>query len=256
MGGAINGFASRLALAEAFDPQLDLLLAACGEFGFTSVIYDYAPVPRAHDGTMIAPNLLRTRNVPDSFTALWGQGCYYRIDPVQQICLDHTMPFVWSYRGGGPRILERLLTREHAPVVSYMNDMRMNCGVTVPVHTARGELATVTALRLDPEPEFLREAERQLGAFALLAHCFHASASRAFDRRTRTCPHVRLTPRETECLRWVAEGKTAQDIAVILGRSLATVCLHIANATRKLGAQNRSQAVARAAHYRLLDPPD
>ena len=55
------------------------------------------------------------------------------------------------------------------------------------------------------------------------------------------------------CLRWAAQGKTAQDIADILGRSLATICLHLNNATRKLDAQNRAQAVAHAFHYRLFD---
>jgi LuxR family transcriptional regulator len=46
---------------------------------------------------------------------------------------------------------------------------------------------------------------------------------------------------------------TAKQIAYKLDRSPATVMLHLKSATRKLGARNRVQAVARAAHYRLLD---
>jgi LuxR family transcriptional regulator len=64
---------------------------------------------------------------------------------------------------------------------------------------------------------------------------------------------VRLSPRERECLKLCAKGMTAKQIAYKLDRSPATVMLHLKSATRKLGARNRVQAVARAAHYRLLD---
>jgi LuxR family transcriptional regulator len=54
-------------------------------------------------------------------------------------------------------------------------------------------------------------------------------------------------------LKLCAQGLTAKQIAFRLDRSPATVMLHLKSATRKLGARNRVQAVARAAHYRLLD---
>jgi LuxR family transcriptional regulator len=148
----------------------------------------------------------------------------------------------------------RPLTREHQPVVQYLKDARLTCGATVPIHAPDGALATVTAIRVDPERAFLDEARRQLGTFSLLAHHFHRVAYLSLSPGERRCHLVRLTPREIECLRWAARGKTAQDIAVILDRSLATICLHLNNAMRKLGAQNRAQAIARAYHYRLLGP--
>lgn len=56
---------------------------------------------------------------------------------------------------------------------------------------------------------------------------------------------VRLTARERDALRWVAEGKSDWEISVILGLSQTTVRFHVDNARRKLGAVNRAQAVAR-----------
>jgi DNA-binding CsgD family transcriptional regulator len=49
-----------------------------------------------------------------------------------------------------------------------------------------------------------------------------------------------------ECLRWAAMGKTDIEISMIIKRSRATVRFHIHNASMKLDAVNRSQAVFKA----------
>ena len=63
-----------------------------------------------------------------------------------------------------------------------------------------------------------------------------------------------VTPREAEVLRWVKEGKTNSDIAVILNLSPWTVKNHVQNTLKKLGVQNRAQAVSRAIAARLIQP--
>ncbi len=63
---------------------------------------------------------------------------------------------------------------------------------------------------------------------------------------------VRLTDRERDTLAWVAEGKSDWEISVILGVAEATVRFHVDNGRKKLGAVNRTQAVARLAAARLL----
>jgi LuxR family transcriptional regulator, quorum-sensing system regulator BjaR1 len=56
----------------------------------------------------------------------------------------------------------------------------------------------------------------------------------------------KLTPRESEVLRWVASGKSAREIGEILDISKRTVDEHVLAAVRKLGAVNRTHAVALA----------
>ncbi|WP_066530032.1 helix-turn-helix transcriptional regulator [Erythrobacter sp. CCH5-A1] len=58
-------------------------------------------------------------------------------------------------------------------------------------------------------------------------------------------PPPALTPREADCLAYVAEGKTDWEIAVILSLSEATVRFHIDNARAKLDAATRAHAVAK-----------
>lgn len=55
---------------------------------------------------------------------------------------------------------------------------------------------------------------------------------------------LRLSGREQEVLSWLAEGKTNQEIALILGISQGTVKRHLENIYGKLGVENRLAAVA------------
>lgn len=64
-----------------------------------------------------------------------------------------------------------------------------------------------------------------------------------------------LTSREREVLRLVAQGLPGKQIAGTLGISERTVKFHTASLIRKLGADNRAQAVALAAQRGLLDSP-
>lgn len=55
-----------------------------------------------------------------------------------------------------------------------------------------------------------------------------------------------LTPRETEILFWVAQGKTNAEIGTILGAAPATVKKHVENFLPKLGVETRLAAALRA----------
>jgi DNA-binding CsgD family transcriptional regulator len=66
-----------------------------------------------------------------------------------------------------------------------------------------------------------------------------------------------LTPREREVLWWAAQGKSAAEIGKVLHISKRTVDEHTQNAAHKVGAANRTQAVAVALRERLIgkNPP-
>ncbi|MEO5323370.1 LuxR C-terminal-related transcriptional regulator [Mesorhizobium sp. CC13] len=55
-----------------------------------------------------------------------------------------------------------------------------------------------------------------------------------------------LSDRERECLFWVSEGKTTEEVALILGVSSNTVNSYITHAIQKLSASNRAMAIATA----------
>jgi DNA-binding CsgD family transcriptional regulator len=63
-----------------------------------------------------------------------------------------------------------------------------------------------------------------------------------------------LTPREKECLKWLAIGLRPQQICDKLNNAYRTTEKQIASARQKLNAHNNEQAVAKALVYGLLEP--
>jgi DNA-binding CsgD family transcriptional regulator len=51
-----------------------------------------------------------------------------------------------------------------------------------------------------------------------------------------------LTQRETEVLKWVRQGKSNKEIAVVLGIEPKTVAKHLERIFKKLGVENRTAA--------------
>lgn len=52
-----------------------------------------------------------------------------------------------------------------------------------------------------------------------------------------------LTPRESEILFWITQGKSNPEIAIILTMQLVTVKKHVQNILQKLGVENRTAAL-------------
>jgi DNA-binding NarL/FixJ family response regulator len=69
-----------------------------------------------------------------------------------------------------------------------------------------------------------------------------------------TPPIERLTPREREVLRHVAQGMTNSEIAAALVVSVATVKFHVEHVIAKLGVADRTQAAVRAVELGYLVP--
>jgi len=62
-----------------------------------------------------------------------------------------------------------------------------------------------------------------------------------------------LSAREREVLALAAQGKTARGIGAILGITKRTVDAHSRAAARKLGATNKTQAVALAVGHGIVN---
>ncbi|HEY1769160.1 MAG TPA: helix-turn-helix transcriptional regulator [Chthoniobacterales bacterium] len=61
-----------------------------------------------------------------------------------------------------------------------------------------------------------------------------------------------LTLRETEIVKWIAEGKTNFEIAIILGISRATVKTHVEHVLQKLDVTTRTAAAVCAVREGVL----
>ena len=77
-----------------------------------------------------------------------------------------------------------------------------------------------------------------------------ASAARREGRQGER--DFELTERELECLFWIAEGKTSDEIAMILGISRNTINNYITSVMRKTATKTRSEAIAFAVRNNLV----
>ncbi|MFK7881451.1 helix-turn-helix transcriptional regulator, partial [Roseobacter sp.] len=63
-----------------------------------------------------------------------------------------------------------------------------------------------------------------------------------------------LSPREAECLLWLAKGDRNAEIARRLGVNSKTVDFHLAGARQKLNAKTSTEAVVIAVINRYIQP--
>lgn len=130
----------------------------------------------------------------------------------------------------------------------------LDAAIVVPVHLPFNQIAAAALTRIqgincDLETKFESVADR----FAPAVHRFirgYVMVTRDDQYLPRECY---LSPREVECLSWVARGKTDYEISIILGCSHAGVRYHLARAGAKLGAMNRAQSVFRAGQMGYLN---
>lgn len=172
-----------------------------------------------------------------------------------------------------PEWLERYVTRnyvDHDPLVKYMRKnpsqvtwsdaaaridldrnarevfcdagaYKLNDGFALPLVTLEGEVVMVS---LGGEHVDLDEHAVRLIS---LASTYAIGRAIQLASEHQTIEHrPELTPREKECMRWAAAGKSEWEISQILGISEHTSEKHLLNAKSKLGASNRVQAIAEA----------
>lgn len=112
------------------------------------------------------------------------------------------------------------------------------------LHVGRQRLFLLfsAATRRQIDPDGLAKAQ---------LHCCYA-LSEAPDLLAAASQQDPLSDRERECLYWVSEGKTTEDVAMILGVSANTVNSYITHAIQKFAASNRAMAVATAIRSGIL----
>lgn len=175
------------------------------------------------------------RHWPEEWFATYVRADFVRVDPVIRMCRRTVSPFEWAEAPFDS-------TREPgaAQVMNLAGDMGLKRGFTIPVHGLHGFEACFSLSGRDPD--FDRRTKPALHLIAMYAF----EQAQKLAARVHTEELNPLTAREREVLTWAAVGKTHADIAEILSVTERTVTAHTVNATHKLGAANKTQAVVRA----------
>lgn len=119
---------------------------------------------------------------------------------------------------------------------------RQYVSLTVSVGRTRFALMLLFEENFVLSPELLREVG------LLAGYCVSLSTRKA----QKSDRDFELTERELECLFWIAEGKTSDEIATILGISKNTINNYITSVMRKTATKTRSEAIAYAVRNNLV----
>ncbi len=96
-----------------------------------------------------------------------------------------------------------------------------------------------------------RWGDREAALLEIMVPHLHLALVNLATELPRTEP-IRLSPREREVLAWIKEGKSNDEIGIILGISSGTVKVHVKNILQKLEVSTRTQAVAKALEHGLV----
>ena len=245
---AVQNYVAELYSAASFSDGLDRLANITWDLGYTQLLYAYQQdAPRLPDGQRL-PLKLKVRNFPNGWEDGWQR--FMEHDPYYHACFKGTLPFDWA-DVQNPETLDFL----EQDAWHYLADMGLSRGMTIPVHLPGGRFAVVSAILDDSRSDWCRLVKNTREVMFHLTHQFNDMIhEKGFEEQVEAPPPIRLSPRELECLRWAAGGKTAWEISKILNRSVETVRIHLKNAKQKLGAANMAHAIAKAAQFGMLQP--
>jgi LuxR family transcriptional regulator, quorum-sensing system regulator BjaR1 len=222
--------------AGSADAVAETVLSVVKPFGFSQVFAGIIPLPGMSAQQQVANVVLH--RWPDKWSQRYFSQGYLFEDPTIQRVMNSTEPFLWSE-------LEEAY-RRHPSASRIMDEAKefdLGFGFTVPMLTLDGQSAgfSVASDRGELPPSFR-------GALQLLAMYSFGRALSLID----TPPPVKLTPRETDVLQWIAEGKSDWEISKILHVSEHLVDKMARQIRIKFGAANRTQAVAQALRHRII----
>jgi DNA-binding CsgD family transcriptional regulator len=156
----------------------------------------------------------------------------------------------------GPLRIE--LAADQQPLVLSGNQRQTLCAYfpgwrasrTLPDKLSRWIADSLRALTAMPPVRPLRVLVIEGARGRLLARCFpqrdRAGVTLVMveELRGHAAALPPLSPRESEVLAWIAQGKRDTEIGRILGIAAATVSKHVEHLLRKTGARSRTEAVA------------
>lgn len=228
-------FAQQLAQSRDANAVQAAMIAAADAFGLRCFAYLLLPRDNRHAAALIS-------NYPIRWTSHYLKEHYERFDPVIVGARYRRHPFEWGLGASNQR-----MSPAQARLFDEASTFGIRCGLTIPLWNGGYASAAVTFASDERHRSFRKTVSRNRLVLQFMAATLHTHVRL---KLYPDIPHkgICLSARERECLRWLAQGKSARDIAEILAITERTVVFHVENLKRKLGVRTVCQALAIWAH--------
>jgi DNA-binding CsgD family transcriptional regulator len=239
---------NRIASASSIDEVWDLATAYFAKLGFSRVNYGFTRFK--HLKTIGDPDdALFLTTCDADYVRRYFQGGFYAKTPVFRWAERNSGACTWTW------VKEAFeagrLSHEEADAVRQNLAMGVNAGICVsfpePLARSKGALGLIADLGTSHQDVERIFAERREEILAV-SHMMHLSILHL----PQLSRHRALSPRQREALEWVADGKTTQDVALLMGVSPAMVEKHLRLAREALAVETTAQAVAKGALLNMI----
>jgi len=211
-------------------------------YGFDRIIYGFT---RYRSG--------RSLGDPQDWVLLTNHGDSYMEEFLGKGQLYHAPMIRWALANTGACSWNWMKQADLSPaeqdVMAFNIVQKVTAGYTVsfPSVTERSKGATALTAKPGMSQDDVDEIWAKHGdEIAMLNNVMHL--------KIQTLPYSQrqLTKRQREVLQWVGDGKTTQDIAILLDLTAATIEKHLRLARETLDVETTAQAVLKAAFYNQM----
>lgn len=239
---------NRIAAASRIDDAWELATRFFASLGFGRVNYGFTRFK--HLKTIGDPeDALFLTTCDADYVKRYFQGAFYAKTPVFRWAEHNAGICTWSW------VKEAFdagrLSPEEAEAVRQNAAIGIVAGISVSypevLSRSKGALGLIADPGVSPadvEAIFAAQKEEILA----VANMMHLT----IVHLPQLSRHRALSPRQREALEWVADGKTTQDVALLMGVSPAMVEKHLRLARDALAVETTAQAVAKGALLNMI----
>ncbi|WP_299346904.1 LuxR family transcriptional regulator [uncultured Maritalea sp.] len=220
------------------DEAIDQLSKKASEFGGEHIAYG-----------ILNPGMSSPRLAFDAITTYspawlerYFSQSYHIQDPILKTASSSRCPFDWE-----------TAKYDSTPLKTFFGESVEHGlgrqGFAIPIHGPNGEMCALSFNADVSDRDWIKMRQEVLPHIMLFAHQFN---EKALNIRKPKLPESTLSPRESEALKWAAEGKSVWETSRILGISDHSVKSYLQNAQRKLACCNKLHTVVTAVRLGII----
>lgn len=237
----------RLTHASTVEELWDEHVRQMASFGFDRIMYGFTHYRTSQSLGSPQDWVLLSTQTPEYMKVFFDEGLYYHA-PMIKWAMANDGACSWRWMMDMQRTDN--LTPSERRVMEFNRAMNVTAGYTISFRSISAR--SKGAIALTAEPGMTQDQVEQIwarhgDAIIVMNNVMHLKLLNlpySGDRQ--------LTKRQREVLQWVGDGKTTQDIAVLLGLTPATVEKHLRLAREALDVATTAQAVLKAAFYNQM----
>ena len=240
---SLGRYLEALTNAPSLESLWDMHCRKMASYGFDRLLYGFT---RYRNGTSLGDpdDFVILTNHPTSYAETFvSQGLYFH-GPMVRWALDNEGACSW--RVVADMVRTGNMSPSEARVIQFNQAHAVTAGYTIGFKSvsprAKGGIALTARADMDQDKTDAVWARHGHDILVMnnVAHLKILTLP-------YTAPGRSLTRRQREALGWVGDGKTTQDIAVLMGLTPATVEKHLRLAREALNVETTAQAVLKAA---------